>query len=166
MAEWFLHRKWDLKMGTPEGLSDWMQRLVDKEWGEKPEGIKETIDSLPVVGVSISLSSVVRGHDFGRNKVVVSRVLEFVKKRKGNVAVRSLYLHLLLGYLASIRGYLKNTKDCRAGENCTLSYYFDNFVGKDYVVTPTEEFKEELKKVLDFTERNEKKLVENLDLLF
>ena len=107
MPNWSIHKKWDLELGIPSKVSDYIQKAIDSK-GPSDKNIimpkdfvkhceeKKIIWSghkdLAIVDLAYNL------HDRARDKVIQAEDLKFLLK-KGTDYVKAYYLHFILDYL-------------------------------------------------------------------
>ena len=113
MPSWKIHKKWDLKLGTPGEVSDYMQRIIDSKGPSDknivmPEDFVKHCEEQKIIlskHKNISIVDLAHNlHDRGKaggktiQKIIQQEDLKFLLA-KGDDYVKAYYLHFILDYL-------------------------------------------------------------------
>jgi hypothetical protein len=131
MPNWSIHKKWDLKLGIPSEVSDYIQKAIDSKGSTDrkilmPEDFKQHTESRKLQrsrGKNFAIADLNSNlHDRARNKVIQAEDLIFLLS-KGADYVKAYYLHFILDYLnhPTIREWLEVSGDSVA--DCIDKYY-------------------------------------------
>ena len=153
MPNWKTHVKWSRKMGIPEDVAGYTNRIIDaRKLEDYPEDFAEHINRAefprPKGRLPFSLADLLvtfGTHDVRKTK---REILPFFE-RKGNAYVEAWYLHHILDYLVKLKDWMKNTGE--SIEDCINKYQ------KNKAVTVLETEKQ-LIEVMDFLKRNTQEL--------
>ncbi len=121
MPNWCIHKKWDLKLGIPSEVSDYIQKAIDSKGSSDkkilmPEDFKTHTEDRKLQrsrGKNFAIADLNTNlHDRARDKVIQGEDLKFFLN-KGTDYVKAYYLHFILDYLdhPTIREWLKITGD-------------------------------------------------------
>ena len=113
MPEWKIHMKWSKKMGIPDNIAGYTNRIIDaKKLEDYPEDFAKYINkvefSRPKGRMPFSVADLLvtfGTHDVRKMK---REVLPFFQ-RKGDAYVKAWYLHMVLDYLVKLKDWMKNT---------------------------------------------------------
>ena len=131
MPNWNIHKKWDLKLGVPSEVSDYVHRAIDSKGSSDkkipmPEDFKQHTEDRKLKrsrGKNFAIADLSSNlHDRARDKVIQQEDLKFLLSKGGNY-VKAYYLHFILDYLdhPSIREWIQVTGDNIA--DCVDKYY-------------------------------------------
>jgi len=158
MPGWKIHMKWSRKMGIPDDAGGDVNRIIDaRKLEDHPEDFLRYANKReypqPKGRETISLADLLAicpPHDFRKLK---EEALPYFY-RKGEDYVRAWYLHYILGYLISLRDWMKNTGE--SIEKC-----IDKYQKNKATLYDTEK---QLIEVMDFLKSNTQQLQKDLDL--
>jgi len=153
MPKWEVHMKWSKRMGIPDDVAEYTNRIIDaRKLGDYPEDFAKWINKVefprPKGRLPFSLADllVIFGtHDVRKTKREILPYFE----RKGHDYVRAWYLHHVLDYLVKLKDWMRNTGE--SIEDCINKYQ------KNKAVTVLETEKQ-LIEVMDFLKRNTQEL--------
>jgi hypothetical protein len=165
MPSWRIHKKWDLKLGIPSEVSEYVQKAIDSKGLSDnkipmPEDFKlHTVDRKlqRSRGKNFAIADLRSNlHDRARDKVIQTEDLKFLLN-KGTDYVKAYYLHFILDYLnhPTIREWLKITEDSIA--DCIDKYHKN----KAIFLPGTNEH---LKNVMDFLKAHSYELQADLEI--
>ena len=121
MPKWDIHKKWDLKLGIPLEVSEYIQKAADSKGSSDkkitmPEDFKRHTEDRKLQrsrGRNFAIADLNSNlHDRARDKVTQAEDLKYLLT-KGTDYVKAYYLHFILDYLhhPTIREWLKITGD-------------------------------------------------------
>lgn len=159
MPGWKIHIKWTRKMGIPDDIAEYTNRVIDAwKLEDYPEDFLRYVGKeypQPKGKKSISLAELLNMfkpiHDLRKFK---KWVLPYFRM-KGKDHVRAWYLHHILDYLVKLRDWMKNTGE--STRKCIDKYK------KNKAVTLYDTEKQ-LVEVMDFLKNSTQQLQKDLDL--
>lgn len=159
MPGWKIHIKWTKKMGIPDDIAEYTNRVIDAwKLEDYPEDFLRYVGKeypQPKGKKSISLAELLNMfkpiHDLRKFK---KWVLPYFRM-KGKDHVRAWYLHHILDYLVKLRDWMKNTGE--STRKCIDKYK------KNKAVTLYDTEKQ-LVEVMDFLKNSTQQLQKDLDL--
>ncbi len=159
MPGWKIHIKWTRKMGIPDDIAEYTNRVIDAwKLEDYPEDFLRYVGKeypQPKGKKSISLAELLNMfkpiHDLRKFK---KWVLPYFRM-KGKDHVRAWYLHHILDYLVKLRDWMKNTGE--STRKCIDKYK------KNKAVTLYDTEKQ-LIEVMDFLKNSTQQLQKDLDL--
>ena len=165
MPNWSIHKKWDLKLGIPYEVSDYIQKAIDSKGSSDkkipmPEDFKQHTEDRKLQrsrGKNFAIADLNTNlHDRARDKVIQAEDLKFLLN-KGTDSVKAYYLHFILDYLdhPTIREWLKTTGD-------SIADCIDKYRKNKAILLP--ETNEYLIDVMDFLKGHSKEVKEDLDI--
>lgn len=157
MPKWEVHMKWSKRMGIPDDVAEYTNRLIDARTLEDyPEDFSKWINKVefprPKGRMPFSLADLLvtfGTHDVRKMK---REILPYFQ-RKGEDYVKAWYLHLILDYLVKLKDWRKNTGE--SIEDC-----IDKYQKNKAVTTP--ETEELLSEVMNFLKGNSEELAEDV----
>lgn len=165
MPNWNIHKKWDLKLGIPSEVSDYIQKAIDSKGSSDkkipmPEDFKQHTEDRKLQrskGKNFAIADLNTNlHDRARDKVIQEQDLKFLL-HKGTDYVKSYYLHFILDYLnhSTIREQLKITED-------SISDYIYKYHKNKAILLP--ETNESLVYVMDFLKCHSQEIKKDLGI--
>lgn len=157
MPKWEVHMKWSKRMGIPDDVAEYTNRIIDARTLEDyPEDFAKWINNVefprPKGRLPFSLADLLvtfGTHDLRKMK---KEVLPYFQG-KGDAYVKAWYLHCILDYLVKLKDWMKNTGE--SIEDC-ISKYRKN---KAVIVFGTEK---QLTEVMDFLKENSEELAKDI----
>jgi hypothetical protein len=165
VPSWSIHKKWDLKLGIPFEVSDYIQKAIDSKGSSDkkipmPEDFKQHTEDRKLQrsrGKNFAIADLNSNlHDRAKDKVIQAEDLKFLLN-KGTDYVKSYYLHFILDYLdhPTIREWLKIT-----GES--IADCIDKYHKNKAILLP--ETKEHLVYVIAFLKGHSQEVKEDLGI--